>query len=725
MAIRSDPHPPEFIPLFPCPCEDSVEDLKPQTALEDTVLVEFQRDPSIELMGSPCAGTNPRKRGRTDDEPLSSEFRSERVKRRSPSTVSAYTTSESYSSLFSKLRYILPGDGDVFIDFCHRSVVFIDKTPCILELPDKFRYIILRPPKFGKTTFLSTLFEYYDVEAADEFQECFQSLAVFSQAIAHRSRHLCLSFRLPIVETMGKLGDVEEDLDFTATNILTCFLLKYAKELKISDPDSFLGQSADKFGLVFDLVQASGYTLFVEVDDYDAPIINRTFDHLESGSRGPDVDEIKSLLDRIFWRPLLAGCHVIDKLFIMGIFPVTYEALKDVSFSDPREVPSFPTFCGFTEDEAFDLARSVLKEPDLHEMRRRCGKFSFPFHDGVAEPVLHPRQVIDQILETQHHCVKPPSLVSRMFAILPLHSDNAQEASLDGLIELVGAGVVYCDLEFSSSSMFDSGGVTWRDLYYAGALTYDRQSKVLRLNNSAILELIHSSVDSIVLERHGLHKFSNTWYICNLHETLQPVVEAVSTILQDLVQSSFGRKHEPNLPGALELLIGNYKSSFHKGVPKILFPPSDGRVQVPAYPRRTPYPRAPEFPTHTHIWELKTLTLRGMWLGANPNDDSPTLQALEELYEDLLGLAEEELLRRPYTARSPADGAMETVEVGSFLDDDPVVPQFLSVGGRILLRVPFVEPELEPEWEEEKDGYGFDPYLLNHIAEDSESDEDL
>ncbi|KAK7005942.1 AAA-ATPase-like domain-containing protein [Favolaschia claudopus] len=600
-----------------------------------------------------------------------------------------------------QLRVLLPRGCDGFLDFLP-NVSFVDKTPCILELPDKFRYIILRPPQFGKSTFLSTLMVYYDIRAADEFPEQFQSLAVSSQVFPYRNQHLCLWFALSCVDTIGSLAEVEEDLDSTITRTLTCFLIEYAKELNISNPYNYLNSSSDKFKLVLDLVQASGHTLFVGVDDYDAPITIRTIDHSESFSQRPEPGEIEGLLDRDFWRPLLNRSDVIDKLFVMGTFPVKYKALQEISFSDPQKVPSFRTFCGFTEEEAFDLTRSVLKDPDLDELRRRCGKFSFPLDDGLDEPVFHPRQIMNQILETQRHAGgKPFHIVSTLLAMLPNHSDNPQEASLDGLIELVGAGVIDCDLESSSSSILDGGGVTWRDLYYAGALVYDHQSKVLRLNNSAVLELIHSSVDSIVSERYGLHKFSNTWYICNLHKTLQPVVEAISTILQDLVQSSFGGKHEPNLPGALELLMGNYKSSFHKSSPKILLPPpSSGRVQVPAYPRRAPYPRAPEFPTNTHIWELKTLTLRGMWLGANPNDidDDPTLQALEELYEDLLCLDEEELLRRPYnyTACSPADegGAMETVEVGSFLDDDPVVPQFLSVGGRVLLRVPFMDEEI-------------------------------
>ncbi|KAJ7139049.1 hypothetical protein C8R44DRAFT_867217 [Mycena epipterygia] len=36
------------------------------------------------------------------------------------------------------------------------DIAFIDKTQCILELPDRFQHVILRPPRFGKTALLST-----------------------------------------------------------------------------------------------------------------------------------------------------------------------------------------------------------------------------------------------------------------------------------------------------------------------------------------------------------------------------------------------------------------------------------------------------------------------------------------------------------------------------------------------------------------------------------------
>ncbi|KAJ7272714.1 hypothetical protein B0H12DRAFT_1091633, partial [Mycena haematopus] len=90
----------------------------------------------------------------------------------------------------------LPWSTYVFLDLRqHPETVYVDKTRCILQLPDTFRLILLRPPRFGKTTFMSTLKEYYDVRGKDEFDARFGSLAASAENRDH-SQHLCLSFAM-------------------------------------------------------------------------------------------------------------------------------------------------------------------------------------------------------------------------------------------------------------------------------------------------------------------------------------------------------------------------------------------------------------------------------------------------------------------------------------------------------------------------------------------------
>ncbi|KAJ7272712.1 hypothetical protein B0H12DRAFT_1091627 [Mycena haematopus] len=79
---------------------------------------------------------------------------------------------------------------------------------------------------------------------------------------------------------------------------------------------------------------------------------------------------------------------------------------------------------------------------------------------------------------------------------------------------------------------------------------------------------------------------------------------------------------------------------------------------------------------------LKTLTLRGMWRAANPNDGEPSIDALRTLHAQLREETEESLAARPYC--SPETGT--TALVGSFLQAEPGVPVLVAVGGaRVLM----------------------------------------
>ncbi|KAJ7253356.1 hypothetical protein B0H12DRAFT_1116814 [Mycena haematopus] len=246
-----------------------------------------------------------------------------------------------------------------------------------------------------------------------------------------------------------------------------------------------------------------------------------------------------------------------------------------------------------------------------------------------------------------------------MLSLLPEKSDVPGAVALDDLIELLAVGGV--DVCGTMSSAFDfaaTKAVTWSDLYYAGALTYDCQSPgTLRIANSEALSLIHSSVDTFFADRHELRwTFLDT---CFDFTSPQSFLELLSKALHDLALRSFDRSCEPNLRGIFELVIRNChcKTSSRPVDPFILLPADNTCFKIPAY--------LPE----------------KVFIAVNPNHDEPTVEALETLHEELVGLEEAELLARPYSVWSPTLGAMETVPVGSFLDSEPDHQQFLAVGG--------------------------------------------
>ena len=59
---------------------------------------------------------------------------------------------------------------------------YVDKTPYIEQLENLAEpYImLLRPRKFGKTLFTSTLENYYDIKKADKFEKLFKETYIYN-----------------------------------------------------------------------------------------------------------------------------------------------------------------------------------------------------------------------------------------------------------------------------------------------------------------------------------------------------------------------------------------------------------------------------------------------------------------------------------------------------------------------------------------------------------------
>jgi hypothetical protein len=136
------------------------------------------------------------------------------------------------------------GFGDTLSDHDHffsGKFTWVDKSQWIPHLPDQFRYLLLRPPRFGKSAFLSILEHYYDLHLAANFTRDFGSLAVMRHPSGHPvpNQHLYLSFQLSRFAIISDLEDFVNFFNGHINTALECFVEKYAAELQVSDPIQF------------------------------------------------------------------------------------------------------------------------------------------------------------------------------------------------------------------------------------------------------------------------------------------------------------------------------------------------------------------------------------------------------------------------------------------------------------------------------------------------------
>ncbi|KAJ7212915.1 hypothetical protein GGX14DRAFT_619392 [Mycena pura] len=681
-------------------------------------------------LSSPTPSTGSKRAKRSSPENDDNEQQSETCQKRLKSHSSHATEVPAVCPLLLLATYPykvqpctrLPEGTDTFVDFCNRpSTAFVDKTRCILSLPDRFRYLLLRPPRFGKTTFLSTLEEYYDIHGATTFTDRFGSLAVVTDAPEDppppRSQHLCLCFNLEDMTVDFTTEAIATRLTINIGYELAVFLSKYATELQLSNADS-LDENLHSFEKIFELVRASGHTLFVTVDNFDAPfrtLLAVPFDSPWMGGKGASTQEISDLLDSCFWAPLLAGSDVIHKLVVAGILLPKHSMLQHLQLDI---APNFQFSCGFTEQEALNFTSSVLDETlDIAELKCLCGGYVFPSQEtsgDLPEPLLHPQRLIDWIgrripsySDNARFCSSESQLMSNILEAIAKESGVTGAVSVSDLIGLLATGTVEVDCEVDALVNYDVNAPTWTALYYAGALTPDGlQAGTFRIPNDAVLSLTHSHVDIPVVQRyncgHGWN-FLDAWSDYCERDLPDRFLTLFSGILRDQLQRGLARQREPNLRGIFELVMRNeHLICLRERVnPIILLSEDETRIQIPAYQ-----------PGKVMTVELRTLTLNGMWRGAHPNDDGrrPTSEELQQLHHELTKADDADLLARSYRAWSRTLNAMETVLVSSFFDPEPEIPQFLAVGGaRVLLRKP---PKAVEEQKDQEDYLVHDGYPL-------------
>ncbi|RUS17700.1 AAA-ATPase-like domain-containing protein [Endogone sp. FLAS-F59071] len=120
------------------------------------------------------------------------------------------------------------------------GMIFADKTNYIEQLEkignnNNFRYILLRPPHFGKSTFLNMLCIYYDIHTADCFNSLFGPLYIGKNPTSSHNKHLVLKFDLSNIRLSGSLDKMEKSFNNEINKVLNRFINKYKKEL--GDPD--------------------------------------------------------------------------------------------------------------------------------------------------------------------------------------------------------------------------------------------------------------------------------------------------------------------------------------------------------------------------------------------------------------------------------------------------------------------------------------------------------
>ncbi|MBK1619074.1 AAA family ATPase [Lamprobacter modestohalophilus] len=243
---------------------------------------------------------------------------------------------------------------------------YADRTDRIRTLEDAGKQLLfLRPRRFGKTAWLTTLENYYDLARAAEFDELFGPLAIGQNPTARRNHYFVLRWDFSMVDASGNLAEIRQALHDHLNSRARAFFARYRNQL--GDWPLTLQPENGVVALesTISAARASGHDLYLLIDEYD------NFANELMHGRRADYDALVSgegLLKTLFKAvKSLASGQGIDRVFITGVSPVVladissgYNVSKDLSL-DAR----FVDLCGFSEGEI----AAVLNQLGVEQQR--------------------------------------------------------------------------------------------------------------------------------------------------------------------------------------------------------------------------------------------------------------------------------------------------------------------------------------------------------------------
>ncbi len=247
-----------------------------------------------------------------------------------------------------------------FADLRRGRYFYIDKTPYIPKLePDELGVsysLFLRPRRFGKSTLLSMLEHYYDLNRADQFDELFSGLWIHGHPTPERNQYLVLSLDFSKVITDSGLDALKSSFSRVVRTGVRMMLMNYRGRFPdLARFETDLSRDEDAVSIIGELlavVWGIQQKIYLFIDEYDN-FANR----LLSDGRQDLYESVVGATGfvRSFYASLKAGTTAgsLGRMLITGVSPILLDDLSS-GFNIIRHIslkPKLNALVGFTRTE--------------------------------------------------------------------------------------------------------------------------------------------------------------------------------------------------------------------------------------------------------------------------------------------------------------------------------------------------------------------------------------
>jgi hypothetical protein len=256
-----------------------------------------------------------------------------------------------------------------FEELREEGYFYIDKTAFIRELEWYEVPVFLRPRRFGKTLWCSTLECYYDVLRKPKFQALFGDLHIGKNPTGNQNSYMVLRLNFSVVQVSFDMAQLDRNFSESCLGAIQSFLQRYQDYFKDEVTLNLERPIARNVEAILQYAREQNLPpIYLIIDEYDN-FVNQLIT-----SRRDDVYKQVTTGDsflRTFFKAIKAGTEsgAIGKVFITGVLPVTMDDLTS-GFNIAEIVtlePVLHNMLGFTHAEMDDYLRRVMLEYQIEE----------------------------------------------------------------------------------------------------------------------------------------------------------------------------------------------------------------------------------------------------------------------------------------------------------------------------------------------------------------------
>jgi len=396
------------------------------------------------------------------------------------------------------------------------NYVYVDKTRFIelIENESTKYHFLIRPRKFGKSLFLSTLKHYYDIIYTKKFDVLFGDLYIGKNPTPKRNSLFVMRFSFSGLDT-SSVESFKVSFTEAIRSSIEFFLVNHRSVIKnYQELDKEIKTFNNVRGYIefaFKIIDSFGKKAFIIIDEYD----HFANDLIAQGTNLSE-EQYKQLIwangvVRDFYETLKDNTEsIIDKIFITGITPIM---LDDVTsgFNISNNLSTdirYNEILGFTEEEVEFLIDECGIDRSKINVDTKFLYNGYLFHQSAKEKLYNSAMIlyflekndnsggelkllIDSNLKIDYGRIK--MLLKKPESIVRLEKIIENNQIQSEIIDRFSIEKIHEPKNFFSL------------LYYMGLVTIDREeitgNPLLKIPNYSIKTMYWDFMENIIMER--------------------------------------------------------------------------------------------------------------------------------------------------------------------------------------------------------------------------------